>query len=391
MPSAVSRWLVVLSDPQQARNLPPRAMSIDSLRRLLDLAGRHGVLPAVLRNLRRLTRCDDPARVLAARDRQAAQALLLAAEESLRASIGFCLLLRLQLQKVSIAMAQAGIPMIVLKGPDFADRLYAPSMRLFTDLDLLVSADAMDAAAGELLSLGYRETHAPMKYADGYGERTFAPPQPGGSVELHWNLVNSPTVRRGVSVRLDDLQLQDHPQGTPPQAATPASQLLIACVHAAASHSFDRLGPLWDIVQIVRASEPLDEDYLRQAVRATGAGLAVATALDLADRTLHERRCAELMARLGLRGRWPVRLAITPGVVLRQHAWADSFRRQIFRAMLKKAKPRASRAGARVPLPSCGAGVSPAHPPHCQDLQARTPAPQLPSMARALLKKGPRT
>ena len=336
MSSAVSHWLVVLSDPQRVRDLPPRALSIESLRRLLDLARRHGVLPAVLMNLRRLARSDEPGRVFAAQDQHTAQEQLLAAEESLRASIGFCLLLRLQLQKVSAAMAQAGIPMIVLKGPDFADRLYAPSLRLFTDLDLLIGADAMDAAAGQLLNLGYRETQAPMKYADGYGERTFAPPQPGGNVELHWNLVNSPTIRRGVSVRLEDLQLQDHSQAAWQRAATPASQLVIACVHAAASHSFDRLGPLWDIVQIVRASEPLDDNYLRHAVRATGAGLAVATALDLAARTLNEPRCAELMARLGLRGRWPAQLAITPGVVLRRHAWTDSFRRQIFRAMLKK-------------------------------------------------------
>ncbi len=46
--------------------------------------------------------------------------------------------------------------------------------------------------------------------------------------------------------------------------------------------------------------------------------------------------------------------------------------------------PQLQRADMEGSLLFCGAGVSPAHPSHCQDLQAGTPAPQLPRGSRLL-------
>ncbi len=52
--------------------------------------------------------------------------------------------------------------------------------------------------------------------------------------------------------------------------------------------------------------------------------------------------------------------------------------------------PQPQGANIEASLPLCGAGVSPAHPWHCQNLRARTPSPQLPPVAEALPFHGAR-
>jgi hypothetical protein len=187
--------------------------------------------------------------------------------------------------------------------------------------------------------LGYAPVETPMKYATGYSEQTWEHPSiPGALVEVHDNLVNSPTVRRGVSVGLEDLPLE---RGTDGQLrATPAGLLVIAAVHGAASHSFDKLQHLCDIAQIVRGrAGPIDESSLRECVAKTGAGFSVAMGLDLTARALGEKTAANLLARL--QPRWPRRMArvlITPALVVRsqgQRRRGGSWRRQLLRQMLK--------------------------------------------------------
>jgi hypothetical protein len=351
MTPTIASWLVALSDPQTLRELPGRLLDAVELGHLMDLADRHGVLPAVAENLRQLKREDRLGQLIIGDNPQAVDVQLHKGREMLTGRVGLALALRMQLRKVAAALADAGLPVIVLKGTDFADRLYKPGMRLFSDIDLLTSQEAFDQAATVIRLLGYRQTDQSAKYSAGYGEETFSPlasnapgssgDAVGGNVELHWNLVNSPTVRRGISVCLADLVLEDQPLARPLRAASPSSQLLIASVHAAASHGFDRLQLLWDIVQIVRKNESLDEDYLRHATKICGAHLAMAAALRLAGKLLHEPKCGQLAGRLGLKPSRLASMAITSGVVLRQHAWADSFRRQIFRAMLKNGKKMA--------------------------------------------------
>ena len=157
-------------------------------------------------------------------------------------------------------------------------------------------------------------------------------------VEVHDNLVNSPTVRRGVSVRLEDLPLERGPDGR--LRATPAGLLIIAAVHGAASHGFEKVQHLCDIAQAVRGrAGPVDEKSLRECVAKTGASLSLATALDLTARSLNEPACAQLLGRLGLR--WPrriVRLLMTPAVVVRSqgaHRRGVTWRRRMLRQMLK--------------------------------------------------------
>jgi hypothetical protein len=175
-----------------------------------------------------------------------------------------------------------------------------------------------------------------MKHATGYGEESWRhPTRPGGMVEIHWNLVNSPSLRRALSVTYENLQLEMY-QGRFRPSAT--AVLLIAAVHGVASHGVDRLQVLCDVVQAVRGTAgALDETRLAQAVPQTGTGCALATALTLAYKMYREPACLDLMKRLGIgRRAWPGSLLLSRSVILRAHAVRDSFRRQLLREFLKR-------------------------------------------------------
>jgi hypothetical protein len=121
-------------------------------------------------------------------------------------------------------------------------------------------------------------------------------------------------------------------------------------VHAAASHGFDRLQPLYDICLAARSCAGETEiRWLGEAVKRTGAQLALATSLALCRRLFEEPACPgpptqnsalgnlshlQRVLRLPRRGAWS--LLLTPGVVLRGHARRDSFKRQLFRELLKR-------------------------------------------------------
>jgi hypothetical protein len=302
------------------------------LGRLLELADWHGVLPAVVQNMKQL--------IAAASDGwhsfQPEPAAWERAGRQLRLRAVLSLVLRQQARQALVCLEAAGVPAVVLKGSDFADRLYPqPALRPFTDVDLLIPRHALEPARTALRGLGYQPVPARMKHETGYGEESWRRQNgPTGTVELHWDLVNSPALRRAVSVTYQDLQLEMH-QGRPRPSA--AALLLIAAVHGVTGHSLDRLQGLRDVVQAVRgAAGPMDAPWLAQTVRRTGAERAMAFALAVAGRLCREPRCRELKKRLGIsRPVWPARLLLSRGVVLRAHARCDSFRRQLLREFLK--------------------------------------------------------
>lgn len=329
---AIHSWLVALADPMATGVPSGRTLSSEAMKTLLRLAEAHGVLPSVVARLRPLGEQEAAA--------NAFTALLETARDSLRKYATVTLLIRRQNAELAHAFQQAGLPATLLKGTDFADRLYpSPSLRTFGDADWLIPLDRLDATEKMMASLGYQIKNVAMKYDRGYGERAYIRPQsPGYPVEIHWNLVNSPSIRRGVSVAFEDLQFAEkpHPGNNLP---TPSALLLLAAVHAAASHSFDRLQPLVDILQCVRgAAGAMDTVWLRAAVAKTGAARAMGMALHLTGSVFHETACRRLSAEIGLPGpSWLERRLITPAVVLRAHAKIDSPRRSIFRSRLKRA------------------------------------------------------
>ena len=80
------------------------------------------------------------------------------------------------------ALDAAGIPVILLKGPVTAARLYSGEFRPYLDIDLLVAPTAYAKAGAVLASLGYDLR------ATGPVARTYVRPNDGCSVDLHRSL-----------------------------------------------------------------------------------------------------------------------------------------------------------------------------------------------------------
>jgi hypothetical protein len=333
--SRLHAWLLALSDPNGPQDLPQYPLPAGRWAGLYEIADYHGVLPAVTANVGRAVTMHGVGRLITGEMME--RALGEARERLIRRAV-LSLAIRGQIREIAAAFSTAGKPVIVLKGADFADHLYPdPSLRPFTDLDLLVPQAAMEGAEEMVSRLGYVSCDPSMKHAGGYGERRWIRPNRyEGDVEIHWNLVNSPTVRRGVTLSWEDLAFEtDAPHGV--IRPTAPARLLIAAVHAAASHGFDRLQPLYDICLASRRCEaPADIHWLSETAERTGAHLPLAASLALCRRLFDEPVCSRLQRAMGLprRGAWSVLL--TSGTVLRGHARLDSLKRQIFREMLKR-------------------------------------------------------
>jgi len=333
---------MTLADPKfTADNLPRQKLQAAEVAPLCILAEMHGVLPATLERLDHLLRHKPELLLSAPGSNLEILVTLRPMQKRLAERSAIALFLGAESRRIQLELRAAGVAAMLLKGVDFAGRLYSPpALRLYNDIDVLVRTSEWDGVAATLARLGYQPHETAMKYAQGYSERTWQhPAMPGAMVEVHDDLVNSPTVRRGVSVRLEDVPAERAPDGL--LRATPAGLLLIAAVHAAASHSFDKVQHLCDLAQIVRGrAGPVDEAALRACLEKTGAGFSVALALDLTARTFHERAAAELLARL--KPRWPMplaRLLITPSLVAQSQGpdrRAGSWRRQTLRQLLKR-------------------------------------------------------
>jgi len=339
--TSTEHWLLALAEPESLRaDLPRDRVRAPEISLLCMLAEFHGVLPAVLKHVDHLLR-NEPERFLANADQGSKMiASLEPARKRLAERSAIAMFLSAESHKLCNELSAAGAEVVVLKGVDFAMRLYRPSaLRSFIDVDLLVRPKDWEPVSATMSHLGYVPHETPLKHADGYSERTWEhPAMPGAMVEVHDNLVNSPTVRRGVSVRLEDLPLE---RAADRQfRATPAGMLLIAAVHGAASHSFDRVQHLCDVAQIVRGrAGVIDENALRECMEKTSAEFCVALALDLTARAFNEPAAADLLARLKPRWpRWLARPLITPALVARaqeERRRFGSWRRQVLRQMLK--------------------------------------------------------
>jgi hypothetical protein len=252
------------------------------------------------------------------------------------------LCLRQRAAEVQAALRRERIPVALIKGEDFADRLYGePSLRPFRDIDLMVPRTSIDLAAPTMSRLGFRNIVPSGKYNEDYGERTWdSSGQPRVRVELHWNLINCPSQRRHSSVAFEELQWDETAAATGPVLrATPAAQLLVATVHAAVSHRFDRLQHLCDVRQICRgAAGRIDFDWLRAAALSHGNTAALTGALDVTRRLLQDPACAAALRDLRLpvaRTTWQV--LVNRRSLLHSQSRLTKLRRTVMREWLKRA------------------------------------------------------
>lgn len=276
------RWLIAACDPTPGGEPPPRRPTADELNAALAAAKRHFVVGAALQSVARWGLTDDA---------QLAAVILPWSEFQLR-DAGRTLGLRVLAEQAVAALAAAGISCCVLKGLDFATRLYpSPALRPFRDVDLLVPRDSYRDADRTIQSLGFAPLTPERKYAaDDYGQISYvARGAAKWSLELHWNLINSPSQRRRTSITWDDLDFAGPPSAEAGglRRLSPASLLLLASVHACVGHRFDSLQQLCDIRQICRgAAGTVDPGRLGDAARRLQCETSLAWALDMVARVL---------------------------------------------------------------------------------------------------------
>jgi len=294
------------------------------------LAGRHGVAGILLHNLAKPCAANADAWQLAGRFVRAKQV------QSLRVRrYGAELLER---------MTAAGILAAGFKGADFADHLYPlPSVRPTTDIDLLVPRNCLRDTTGVLERLGYRKAAVkPMRFAASeYGEESWRHATAADvEVDLHWNLINHPSLRRRASVEFNDLDWQPAGSDAAGQVrATPATRLIIAAAHATFGHQFDRLLLLCDIREACRQLNDADDvaDVAHLATR-TGTRAALDIALATTTRWLGAAAVTDLRRRL--RGRaitGGASLLISEQMLLHSGGQGHYVRRRLFRELLKRA------------------------------------------------------
>lgn len=318
--SIVNR-LILLSDPECRDPSPGNGMDAGRLNRLFILAESHGVLGPVLANLRRP---DEPA----------PQAVFDAAVSRHNAAIGLCLMLRQMATSVMDGVIAAGVPAIIVKGPLFARHLYArPSLRTYSDIDFLARGSGLDWVRDGLLARGLmpvREIDRSMREWKFYG-----PDHPHMAIEVHSDLVHSPSVGAQMRLTYSDIVESDASDS----ASSPAALLMVAAVHGAA-HQFDRLRQVTDIIQAARRlSDSADERRLQEISQKTGARFALVAALQIAGRIYDERRCREIAEALGPIERsrlvqWLINGAVVVAMQPRSRK-IYRWRRTVFREMLK--------------------------------------------------------
>lgn len=283
---------------------------------LLRRAAGHGVLPQCV-----------------ARLRAAGHVIDVAADRALLADAALALALAAEGDRLVAALAAAGIETKVAKGAAFARALYPGELRGFTDIDLLLRPEDFGAAGAVLRARGYGPVPFRLKHATGYGEEKWqrAPTDPLGPllVELHWDMIGSPTLRRGRRCDLALLRTAAVPEER-------AQHLLVAAVHGALGDGFTRLQPLADLARALEG--PLDLGWLGERMRAGRLEKPVALALHLASRCFGQEVAATVLRELGLRRppAW-LRALLTPALIA-AHGDGSGLRRQMVREWLKLAR-----------------------------------------------------
>ena len=156
----LDQWLLWLCDPRgPPSELPPCDLQEADLARLFRHADRHGVLPALVGNLRR-------------HSPHAGQIIEGNGAVTCDAELGgVSMFLRVAADGTPRCVRAKGVPAVLIKGPLAAKRLYCPvSLRTYIDIDVLVSRSAWEDARAVMPALGYRPKNISMKYDAGYGE-----------------------------------------------------------------------------------------------------------------------------------------------------------------------------------------------------------------------------
>jgi hypothetical protein len=143
------------------------------------------------------------------------------------------------LKSILAAFDRATLPVISLKGPCLAERLYGnAALRTCYDLDFLVRRPDLRRAEDVLASLGFSPDRYPDDYHRGWSRH-------GSKVELHHNVENPLAFEFDINAALLRARHSSF-QGASVWLLDPADELLFMCLHAV-RHRFERLCLILDL------------------------------------------------------------------------------------------------------------------------------------------------
>jgi hypothetical protein len=194
-----------------------------------------------------------------------------------------CLHLDQFLLEVTDLLGRVDIVPWVLKGPSLARRIYPdPAVRLYGDVDLLISSADWDRALAALRRAGFHQVYGEPRpgWARQFAKGTVLHTDPGWELDLHRTFVRGPF---GLAVVLDDV-LADPVTldvgGRPLQALPLHTSFLHACFNAALGDVPPRLVAVRDVAQHL-ASGDVDTERVLVLARRWRAEAVVARAVGL--------------------------------------------------------------------------------------------------------------
>jgi hypothetical protein len=219
--------------------------------KIVGQARRHGLIPLAHRFL--AARSD----LSLAMQRQLRHETMGTVAENLRQVRG--------LKVVAAAFAQSGIPWLCIKGPVNAAMFYDdPTLRPFSDIDLLIHLPDFERACASLAERGFRPFFDMKRqwqalYFRDQSQITLV--HAGSTIDLHWELLSNKysfaPAMKAVWARAERANVFDVPVDTP----SPYDTLVFLCLHAA-KHDWERLIWLVDIAALIMRSDRLDWDEL---------------------------------------------------------------------------------------------------------------------------------
>lgn len=181
------------------------------------------------------------------------------------------------------AVANAGVPCALLKGPFLGERLYGEAaLRPSVDLDLLVAVDGLDRAIVALGDAGWRVQEGTSARWHRRHHHHLLLVRPGATdVELHFRA----HVGFGGALPAEDLLDRASSSeflGKPVRLLAPEDEVLYLAVHAA-GHGLGRLLWLVDLKALLALHPGLDWDGVMARARACGLRRAAAFAFSAAS------------------------------------------------------------------------------------------------------------
>jgi hypothetical protein len=236
---------------------------------------------------------------------------------------------------------------VVLKGPVLAERYYPKvHLRLFSDIDLMVPRSAVPEVQATLHDLGY-EIEEPQKEElrlEKYGEIPFVrhrDPVPI-KLELHWDFVNSRSLRLVAGVRARDFCDRAVPTsvlGAPAFELTPEDTVFGLVLHLAYNHQFHHLLSIVDICLVLRrCGDGFDWDKFLGLAQKKRLRLAFSTAFTFADELFGLRipkKASEYFAPDRLSSKLAAPL-LSKRFLANSNYFRKSMRRKLYREALKR-------------------------------------------------------